>query len=317
MSRPASRAAMAAPTRSHPMRSLIAKLLATAALGVAAYVFFVVLNHRYLNGFTGPEILLVEAVVVVLFAYAVARAITTATTTIMAQRGAGGHSHVVRLFLNILIAIAAVVALSNLAGVSAESIFLGSAFAGIVLGLAAQTVLANVFAGLLLVFADPFRPGDRVAFVSSSFPALAPSYPHELQYPAYSGTIDDIGLVYTVLRLDSGGMARLPNSTVIGAMVLQPRGASLNLHRVRMTFPLTTGVATVEKALPEIATAFPRSSPFDPPPRFTITDISALSWDGVFTVSSLGRDDSEVRDIVLRLVLTRIPGASASAPAPP
>jgi small-conductance mechanosensitive channel len=307
---------MAKTPSAHPTRVLVAKLVATAVLGAVAYLFFTVLNHRFLNVLSSPELLLLEAAIILLFAYAIARAVTTAATAAMAQRGAVGHSHVVRLFLNIVIAVAAVVALTNLAGVSAESIFLGSAFAGIVLGLAAQTVLANVFAGLLLVFADPFRPGDRVSFVSSSFPALAPSYPHELQYPTYSGTIEDIGLVYTVLRLDVGGLARLPNSIVISSMVLQPRGA-LNLHRVRMTFPLSTAVQAVESALPDIATAFPRGSPFDPPPRFEVTDISAATWDGVFSVSSAGKDDGEVRNVVLRLVLDRIVLAPAKPAATP
>jgi small-conductance mechanosensitive channel len=306
---------MAKTPTAHPLGWLFAKLFATAAIGAFAYIFFTALNKRFLHGLSDPEVLALEAIVVVLIAYAVARAVTTFANALMVQRGAAAHGHAVRLFLNILVAIVAVVALSDLAGVSAESIFLGSAFAGIVLGLAAQTVLANVFAGLLLVFADPFRPGDHVAFVSSSFPALAPSYPHELQYPIYAGTIEDVGLVYTVLRLDVGGIARLPNSVVISSMVLQPRGSLLNSHRVRMTFPLTTEVATVESALPEIVAVFPRSSPFDQPPRFEIADISATTWDGVFSVSSAGRTDGDVRDVILRLVLARIPGAAPAKPA--
>ena len=50
----------------------------------------------------------------------------------------------------------------------------------------------------------PRRPGDRVAFVTSSYGALAPSYPHEMMYPGYSGTVRDVGLIYTVIELDGG-----------------------------------------------------------------------------------------------------------------
>ncbi len=299
---------------SHPMRWLAAKLLATTLLAAGVYVLFTVFNHVVLKGFSAPEILLLEAVAVVLIAYAVARAVTTATTAAMARRGLVSHSHAVRLFLNILIAIVAIVALFDLAGVSVESIFLGSAFAGIVLGLAAQTVLANVFAGLLLVFADPFHPGDRVTFVSSSYPAIAPSYPHELQYPGYSGIIEDVGLIYTVLRLDSGAIARLPNSVVIGSLLIEPRASSVNVHRVRLSFPIAVPVATVEGALPDLAKALPRPTPLDPPPRFEVADISSATWDGVFLVSSTGREEGEVRDVVLRLILPRLPGAALSAP---
>lgn len=304
--------AMAAPPRAHPIRALYVKLFLTALAGAAAYVFFVVFNHRYLNHLSPNEVLLLEAGVIVLLAYAIARSLTTAVSAVMAQRGALGRAHVVRLFLNIIVAVIAVVGLTNLAGVSAESILLGSAFAGIVLGLAAQTVLGNVFAGLLLVFADPFRPGDRVGFVYSAYPALPPSYPHELEYPVYSGTIEDIGLVYTVLKLDSGGIARVPNAAVISSLVLQPHPTSISYHRVRMTFPQSTAITTVEGALPAIAAAFPRASAFDPGPRFEVTDISAATWDGTFLVSSPGRTDADVRNTVLRLVLARLPGASAS-----
>jgi small-conductance mechanosensitive channel len=289
-------------------------LLAVAVLGLALYLLFVVFPGRLLGRFTATEVLLLEAGGIVLVAFLVARAVTGAATTVIVRRGEFARGYAVRLFLNLLIAIAAVFALFRLAGVSAESIFLGSAFAGIILGLAAQTVLANVFAGLLLVVADPFRPGDRVSFVSSSYGILAPSYPHETMYPAYGGTIIDIGLIYTVLALDRGGVAKLPNNVVMSALVLEPRATAV--HRIRMTFPLTVPVRTVEAALGDVLTSLPSPPTGSPGPRLEVTDISAATWDGVVVLWTHDPEAPEVRDRILRAVLGRLPGAGSERPRP-
>jgi small-conductance mechanosensitive channel len=299
---------MATPAPSRPLYVLVANLL--AALFLAAFLFsvFTVFNHFFLTDLNEPEILLLEAGGILAVAFLVGRAVTGAANAVMARQGVASRAHAVRLFLNLLIAIGAVFALFRLAGVSIESIFLGSALAGIVLGLAAQTVLANVFAGLLLVVADPFRPGDQVAIVSGSYGAISPSYPHEMMYPSYTGTVDDVGLIYTVLRLDSGGKAQVPNSVVLGALVLRRSTGVARSVRVRMTFPLTVGVPAVESALADVAAKLPRPSPLTPVPHLEVADISATTWDGVAVVWTAVPDEAAVRDTVLRSVLARLPG---------
>ncbi len=310
-----SRPAMAVPNETPPMRGLGRDLAIAAALAVGLYLLFGVFNVRIFRLFSPLQVLLLEAGGVILVAWFVARALTTAASRVLSTKGLVSRGAAVRLFINLVIAIAAALALFRLAGVSADSIFVGAGFTGIVLGLASQTVLANVFAGLLLVFADPFRPGDRVSFVSSSYGILAPTYPHEALHPAYAGTVEDIGLVYTVLRLETGALAKVPNAVVITALVLQPKGPTT--HRVRLTFPNSVSVAEVEATLPEIAKAFPTPFVGAPPPRFEVADLGAGSWDGVVVLWTSVRDASSVRDRVLRLVLPRLPGPALAAPARP
>jgi small-conductance mechanosensitive channel len=294
-----------------PLWVLLRNLVLILVLAAAIYLLFTTFNAYALHPFSSAEILLLEAGAVVLLAFAVAKAFTSAASAVLRARGQLHHGATVRIFLNLLIAVGAILALFRLAGVSAESIFLGSAFAGIVLGLAAQTVLSNVFAGLLLVLASPFRPGDRVSVISSSYGAIAPSYPHELAYPAYSGTVEDVELLYTILRLDAGGIAKLPNSVVLSALVVVPKPGVAKAHRVRMTFAYSVPVAAVEAALGEVATAFPTDAARTPP-RLEVVDLSSATWDGVIVVWSTVLDDNLVRDRVLRAVLTRIPGAAAA-----
>jgi len=299
---------MATSPPSRPLYVLVRDLLLALLLGAFLFSVFTVFNRQFLNDFNEPGVLLIEAGAILLVAYLVGRAVTGATNALLARRGSTSRAHAIRLFLNLLIAVGAILALFRLAGVSIESIFLGSALAGIVLGLAAQTVLANVFAGLLLVVADPFRPGDRVSIVSGSYGAIAPSYPHEMMYPSYTGVVEDVGLIYTVLHLDSGGTARVPNSVVLGALVLRQTPGVARSVRVRMTFPTSVPVPAVEAALADVGAGLPPVPTSLPPPRLEVADISSASWDGVVVLWSAVPDEAAVRDAVLRSVLGRLPG---------
>jgi small-conductance mechanosensitive channel len=295
-----------------PIRILVRNLLLSSVLAAALYVLFSQFNARFFgdHGVSAPEFLALEAAAIVLVAYAVAASVTGATNAVLERRGVASRGHAVRLFLNLLVAVGAILALFNLAGVSAESIFLGSAFAGIVIGLAAQTVLANVFAGLLIVLADPYRPGDRVSFVTSSYGALAPSYPHEMMYPGYSGIIRDVGLIYTVVELDGGGHAKFPNGIVLNALSLHRDPGGSRAFRVRMTFPLSVPVSLVETAVAELGGSLPDGVASRPLPHLEVADISPTSWDGVVVVWSTAIEEGVVRDRVLRRVLERLPPAA-------
>jgi small-conductance mechanosensitive channel len=306
-------AAATPPAGNHPLHRLLLNVVLVIVLGVALFSIFTIFNRYFLYPFSSEEILLLEAGAILLVAYFLARAFASASDEVLRRRGQLRHGATIRIFLNLIVAVVAILALFDLAGVSAESIFLGSAFAGIVLGLAAQTVLSNVFAGLLLVVANPFQPGDRVSFISSSYGAFAPSYPHEMAYPSYSGVVEDVELLYTILRLDTGGSAKIPNSVVLGALVLQPRVGIEKVQRVRMTFPLTVPVSVVEAALADVRAAFPEDTARSPP-RFEVTDISVASWDGVILLWSPLLDDGMIRDRVMRAVLARLPGAAPAAP---
>ena len=301
---------MAVPGRREPTLILVRDLGLALALGVGLFLAFSFLNSYALqDGFTQLELLLLEAGAVVAVAYLVARAVSNAANAVLERRGGTSRAHLVRIFFNLLVSVGAVLALFKLAGVSVESIFLGSALAGIVLGLAAQTVLANVFAGLLLVLADPFRPGDRVTFVSSSYGAIWPTYPHEMMYPGYAGVIEDVGLIYTVLRVESGGLAKIPNSVVLAALVLRPDPRLGRSQRVRMTFPLSVPVGSVEAAVAELGESLGGTVPDSPRPRFEVADIGAATWDGVVVLWTTSLDETGTRDAVLRAVLSRLPNA--------
>ena len=303
--------ATAGPAR--PLSILVRDLALALVVGILLYGLFLLINHHLLVvwGLAGPVVLFLEAGAILLVAYLLARAMSGAATSLMRRRGQYSRTAVVRIFINLLVAGGAVLALFGLAGVSIESIFLGSALAGIVLGLAAQTVLANLFAGLLLIAADPFRPGDRINIVSGGLGAMAPSYAHEMLYPLYGGTVEDIGLTYTILRQDNGGVVKLPNSIVLNGIVQHPE-TGIRTVRVRMTFPQTIPVATVESAVGELRAVLQDPKTVGARLSFEVADVSATTWDAVVMVVTPSLTESGVRDRVLRAVLARIaPGTPA------
>jgi hypothetical protein len=87
----------------------------------------------------------------------------------------------------------------------------GGALTGVLLGIAAQQSLANVFAGIVLLMARPFRVGDQVGIRSGALSGLI------------EGTVAEVSVTY--VRLDTpNGPVHVPTSQVLAAAV-GPAGA--------------------------------------------------------------------------------------------
>jgi len=85
-------------------------------------------------------------------------------------------------------------------------LLVGGAVTTILLGIAAQQSLANVFAGLVLLLSRPFVLGDYIRLKSGALGGVT------------DGLVAEIGITY--LRLDTDdGVLHLPNSQVLAAAV--------------------------------------------------------------------------------------------------
>ncbi|MER7008843.1 mechanosensitive ion channel family protein [Dactylosporangium sp. NPDC000555] len=94
----------------------------------------------------------------------------------------------------------------DLVGLQLRQLLVGGAITGIILGLAAQPVLSNLFAGLVLLFARPYVPGQQVRVMSGAI-----NGPHV-------GVIVSAGLLYTKLETADGPL-NIPNSSLLAAAV--------------------------------------------------------------------------------------------------
>ncbi|HEY5303360.1 MAG TPA: mechanosensitive ion channel family protein [Acidimicrobiales bacterium] len=97
-------------------------------------------------------------------------------------------------------------------GLSVQHLLIGAGLAGIILGIAAQQSLANIFASLVLLFARPFRVGEDIVIRSGALGVV-------------EGQVRGIGLTYVTVRTESG-ILKVPNSVMlasgIGRRVVTP-----------------------------------------------------------------------------------------------
>lgn len=102
---------------------------------------------------------------------------------------------VYRVF-QIIIWIVALFVILGIWGFSLTGLLAGAGFMGIVVGLAAQETLGNVISGLVMMFSRPFEIGDWI------------------EISDYSGNVEEISLIYTVLRTFDGELISIPNQMV-------------------------------------------------------------------------------------------------------
>jgi small-conductance mechanosensitive channel len=97
------------------------------------------------------------------------------------------------IFIGLLSALLVIPQVRAVAG----GLLASSAVLGIVVGFASQRTLGNFVAGLLIAFTQPLRLGDSVAVDSTE------------------GVVEEIGLIYTFVRIENGDRLVIPNETLV------------------------------------------------------------------------------------------------------
>lgn len=126
---------------------------------------------------------------------------------------AGTVGFLVRFFT---IVVAAIVA-ARIAGLDERTLAVGGAFSAVVLGLAAQQTFGNLFAGLVLLSARPFRVGDRVRLQGGGLAG------------DIEGVVSSLGLLYTTFS-NGENQIMVPNNVVLAVAVIplrEPSGIDL------------------------------------------------------------------------------------------
>jgi len=97
-------------------------------------------------------------------------------------------------------------AVLGLLRVNLANLLVGGAVTGVIVGIAAQQTLGNFFAGLVLLFARPYVPGQRVKVRSGAMGG------------PFDGVIVSAGLMYTVIDTEEGPIS-MPNSGLLAAAI--------------------------------------------------------------------------------------------------
>ncbi|HTW09701.1 MAG TPA: mechanosensitive ion channel domain-containing protein [Acidimicrobiales bacterium] len=88
-----------------------------------------------------------------------------------------------------------------------EKLLVGAGLAGVVLGIAAQQSLGNVFAGFVLLVARPFAIGNHIRIRAGALGGI------------FDAWVVETSLTYVTLRTDDG-LLKVPNSAMLAAGVL-------------------------------------------------------------------------------------------------
>ena len=186
------------------------------AVLVPLFIAVIVAYSKYKTWFGTPDshvetlIQVVAVLVLLALGWAIARDIgRVAGPTFFRRMDPGTAGTVGFLVRLVTVGITLLVAL-EIAGVSAASLVATSAFTAVIVGLAAQQTLGNLFAGMVLLSARPFRVGERVRFQAGAVGGQI------------EGIVSSLGLLYTTLAQGEDRIM-VPNNVVLSAVVVPIR----------------------------------------------------------------------------------------------
>src|SRR5918999_4505280 len=147
------------------------------------------------------------AVVVVIVAGVVAvRSLTVALRRIMEHHGDQLHGTPLGLVVSFVGYLGVAVCVLVILGKPVGGLLLGGALTGVLIGIAAQQVLANFFAGIVLLMVRPFTIADDIVLKSGPLGG------------EYEGLVTDMGLFYVKLQTSTGPVS-LPNAGVLASAI--------------------------------------------------------------------------------------------------
>lgn len=149
------------------------------------------------------------AVVFIVFGIMAGRAVARELSRVSTSRAGVAAGSAIRLICLILTYLTVGLGLLALLQVDLGNLLVGGAVTGVVIGIAAQQTLGNFFAGLVLFFARPYVPGQRVKVHSGALGG------------PFVGVIVGAGIMYTFIET-AAGVVSLPNAGLLGSAIGPP-----------------------------------------------------------------------------------------------
>jgi small-conductance mechanosensitive channel len=151
-------------------------------------------------------VVIVLAVLFLLSGLIATRSIGRELGRVATARGSVEAGNAIRLVCFLVGYVILGLGLLTLLRVNLGNLLVGGAVTGVVVGIAAQQTLGNFFAGLVLLFARPYVPGQRVKIRTGAMGG------------PFEGVITGSGLMYTTLDTTEG-LISLPNSGLLAAAI--------------------------------------------------------------------------------------------------
>lgn len=204
-------------------------------------IVLAIVSIRLVAGYAQPPALILNTIQVI-FTVAVGLQVAIWAREIILgliqRRASEGHNEtlnnamgIIRLLISFaLFSIAIIVVLGNL-GVNVTGLIAGLGVGGIAIGLAAQGIFSDLFAGLTIIFDRPFRNGETIKWDNTI------------------ATVERIGIKSTRLRSVNGELLIVSNTNLLSKEIAN----FAHLHRRRVTF----AIGVIYQTTPEMLRALP------------------------------------------------------------
>jgi small-conductance mechanosensitive channel len=196
--------------RTRPWKSIIALVLAITSAVISHLASPSLKSHLLFSApdWTYRVVWVCTAVLFLVFGSIATVGLARQAGQLLEPRVGIAYAAVVRYALLIVGGFTTLVITLVLFGVPVSQLVLGGALTTVFVSIAAQQALGNVFAGLVLMLARPFKVGDEIRLRAGSLGA--------------SGTLDgeviDIGITYVRIKTDKGVIS-VPNSQALNSVV--------------------------------------------------------------------------------------------------
>jgi small-conductance mechanosensitive channel len=195
--------------KTRPWKEIITLVLAIAAGGIShdAANIFHPYSHYPIVGFHHSIVIAYGfAIVFCVLATSAVLGISGKARKVFEPRLGSAHAAVIR-YAALLVGLILILVLTlQLFGVSVGQLLVGGAFTSVLVGIAAQQSMSNIFAGMVLLLSRPFRVGDAIRLRAGALGGQL------------DGVVTEIGITY--IRLDTGeSVMSVPNAQVLAAAV--------------------------------------------------------------------------------------------------
>ncbi|MCH5164258.1 MAG: mechanosensitive ion channel family protein [Clostridiales bacterium] len=166
-------------------------------------------NNPVLNFLFNKIVAVIETVQVITIAYVVSLLVKLLLKKSLKRNARGiTIAKLLSSFLKYVIAIVAVLIILSIWGVDTTTLIASAGILGLVIGLGAQTLIADIISGMFIVFEGDYQVGDIIVIDD------------------WRGTVEEIGIRTTRL-IDAGGNRKIINNSDIRSLVNQTQELSL------------------------------------------------------------------------------------------
>ncbi len=124
-------------------------------------------------------------------------------------------------------------------GIDTSLLLVTGGIAGIVIGIASQTVVSNLLSGFFLLAERPLKIGDHVSL------------------GGYDGIVVDVNMFSTVIRTWDGVLVRIPNEKVFGDRIVNLTKTAARRVEFTVAIPYSASVEEARKTILEALNDYP------------------------------------------------------------